>query len=106
MKIDEVVKALGCCCNSPSADRCKDECVFYRNDLDMSKCIGVMGKSASELIEQLQAENEQLKASQPVRCGECVHYVKLKNFDNECGITGGCVCDDDYCSYGERIVEE
>ncbi|MEA5083268.1 MAG: hypothetical protein VB018_03845 [Lachnospiraceae bacterium] len=54
------------------------------------------------------AENKiaKLKASQPVRCVECLHYVKIKNFDNECGITGGCVRDDDYCSCGKRRVEE
>jgi len=43
----------------------------------------------------------ELEKNQPVHCKDCVHYIKIKKFDNECGITGGCVGDDDYCSNGE-----
>lgn len=56
MKVDEVIKALRCCCSSPRADKCKAECIFYRNDLDMSKCIGSMGENAADLLEQQQVE--------------------------------------------------
>lgn len=48
--------------------------------------------------------NKRMETNQPIRCKDCQNYVKIKNFDNECGITGGCVDDMHYCSYAERRV--
>lgn len=136
MKADEVVKSIKCCISSPKVGRCKSECIFFRNDLDMSKCIKAMGETSADLLEQLQAENEilkrgvhfkvqyggrfrtesevvrmldELKANQPVRCKDC---VKRKTedcsmyYECECGEQHTWEVDDDYCSVGERRVEE
>lgn len=70
----------------------------------------VAAEASRDVIQpKLRAEIEELKASQPVRCGEC------KNFDF--GMEYACRCKNgiaqdsyvdknDYCSYGERRVEE
>ena len=57
------------------------------------------------LIEKLQDENKQLKASQPTKCSECKHLVTFKNFNSECGLHGMAVGMGDYCSCGERREE-
>lgn len=59
-KFDEVVKSIKCCTSSPKVDRCKSECIFFRNDLDMSKCIKAMGEAAADLLEQQQTEIKQI----------------------------------------------
>jgi hypothetical protein len=91
-KVDEMVRVLGAIT--------KD---FENGNDGTSFDISGECKKAAGMIEQLQAENEQLKADKPIQCKDCIHYIKLKNFDNECGITGGCVCDTDFCSNGERL---
>lgn len=66
-------------------------------------------KGLKAAIKELIIENEQLKASQPVRCKDC---VKRKTedcsmyYECECGEQHTWEVDDDYCSVGERRVEE
>ena len=101
-KIDEVVKALKCL-----ASYQKEFGVCFISD--KRDCQELLVKTA-DLLEQLKAENERLKASQPVRCGEC-------EFDERCLIQETLAdatiyefpdknIDEIYCSYGKRRVEE
>ena len=55
----------------------------------------VVAEASRDVIQpRLRAENEELKASQPVRCWECIYYIDW----SYCGITEQSVKDDDYCS--------
>ncbi|MGE4213794.1 MAG: hypothetical protein AB7E42_03330 [Anaerotignaceae bacterium] len=132
MNADEVVKALRCEENLGS-EACK-ECVYGQKE---SLCF-CLDSEAADLLERLQAkleaitkdrdqwravaeagrdviqpklraEIEELKASQPVRCKDC---VKRKTedcsmyYECECGEQHTWEVDDDYCSLGERRVEK
>lgn len=57
----------------------------------------------NEKAEQLQAENERLKASRPVKCGECI-YAEHDEEGYFCGVVldKHNISDIDYCSYGRR----
>lgn len=66
-------------------------------------------------IERLQAENEQLKASQPVRCGECVNLIErhYEEVGEKPYIKYGCkyrdryqVHKNSYCDLAERRETE
>ncbi len=119
MSIDETVKALRNCAYNNSCDGCSFALV-----MDDEDCKDNMMLAAADQLEQLQAENsmlksgnrqiledyklcvaerDELKASQPVRCGECIY----KNNDEEScycehGLGGWNLRADNYCSYGER----
>jgi hypothetical protein len=97
--VDEALKVLRCNENLGS-EACK-ECVCGKSE---SLCLCTDGDIAV-LIEKLQDENKQLKASQPTKCSECKHLVTLKNFNSECGLHGVAVSMGDYCSCGERREE-
>lgn len=98
-------------------------CIVERDELQelQYSASGLCGRilnRATELVSEtsnlrnkiclLRAENEQLKKNQPVTCGECIHRITAKDMEMH-----GCnlfrlapIKLDDYCSYGERRVEE
>lgn len=110
MNIDETVKALRGECKALCKDGLGKNCLgceyigeelmhpYYRCNLQ---------SIAADQLEQLQAENERLKASQPVTCGECKHW----RMDAEYSVKGFCcnrlgliqkTKNSDFCSYGRR----
>ena len=86
MTRDDIVKALRCCTNTPSYERCAAECSFCRGS-DVSKCIPNLGRMASDLLENdakavyaLTRENARLRRRPEGRCVDC-EYLKVRNTD-------------------------
>ncbi|WP_304508939.1 hypothetical protein [Anaerotignum sp.] len=94
MSIEETVKALRWIAKN-------DEVVFNAEQANI----------AADQLEQLQAENERLKAEKPVTCGECINLIERHYEDKgeKPYIKYGCkyrgsyqVHTNEFCSYGER----
>lgn len=109
MNMDETVKALRDRLTPNGTITLDADGVGYI--LDMIERMGNMiEKYECEVIpdyhkvaEQLQAENERLKADQPVKCGECI-YAEHDEEGYFCGVVldKHNISDIDYCSSGRR----
>lgn len=116
MNIDGTVKALRGECKALCKDGLGKNCLGceYIGEELMHPCYRCNLQSiAADQLEQLQAENERLKAEKPVRCGECEYYEHSdeKGVFSHCGYYGGVLISinkenglelTDYCSYGKR----
>ena len=97
-KADEVKKALDVCINQGFGSKCH-ECVY--REYEGGFCIDALMKDALDVINQTEV----------VRCKDCKHFIP---FDNECYEPHNYyteegyreVCDNDFCSYGERKNDE
>lgn len=120
MSIDETIEALRNCAYNNSCNGCPfalvvddEDCknnmmiavadqLEQLNDFEQSQCAILLRK-----IARLEVERNELKANQPVRCGECKHLLTSTNKDMEikygCNYLGLAPMElNDFCSYGER----
>lgn len=100
--IDETVKALRGECKLRYAGINCEGCEFVGEKLAFPYYRCKLHKIAADQLEQLQAENERLKAGKPVRCEECKHSERYTDNFCKCNQFNGLKQYGDYCSYGER----